>query len=48
MRGRASLLEEVSYETLVLETWRFTFGGSLVFWKGAFANTDQTRNQKQI
>ena len=26
----ASLLEEVSYETLVLETWRFTFGGSLV------------------
>ena len=30
MRGRASLLEEVSYETLVLETWRFTFGGSLV------------------
>ena len=31
-RGRlaASLLEEVSYETLVLETCRFTFGGSLV------------------
>ena len=28
--GRASLLEEVSYEMLVLETWRFTFGGSLV------------------
>ena len=27
--GRASLLEEVSYET-VLETWRCTFGGSLV------------------
>ena len=26
----ASLLEEVSYETFVLETWRFTFGGSLV------------------
>ena len=26
----ASLLEEVSYEALVLETWRFTFGGSLV------------------
>ena len=26
----ASLLEEVSYETLVLGTWRFTFGGSLV------------------
>ena len=26
----ASLLEEVSYEKLVLETWRFTFGGSLV------------------
>ena len=26
----ASLLEEVSYETLVLETWRFTFGGNLV------------------
>ena len=26
----ASLLEEVSYEMLVLETWRFTFGGSLV------------------
>ena len=26
----ASLLEEVSCETLVLETWRFTFGGSLV------------------
>ena len=25
----ASLLEEVSYETLVLETWRFTFRGSL-------------------
>ena len=25
-----SLLEEVLYETLVLETWRFTFGGSLV------------------
>ena len=25
-----SLLEEVSYETLVLETWCFTFGGSLV------------------
>ena len=29
----ASLLEEVSYETLVLETWRFTFGGSLSFWR---------------
>ena len=28
--GRASLLEEVWHETLVLETWRFTFGGSLV------------------
>ena len=28
--AHASLLEEVSYETLVLETWRFTFGGSLV------------------
>ena len=28
--SRASLLEEVSYETLVLETWRFTFGGTLV------------------
>ena len=28
--SHASLLEEVSYETLVLETWRFTFGGSLV------------------
>ena len=27
--GRASLLEEVSYKTLVLETWRFTFGGRL-------------------
>ena len=26
----ASLLEEVSYEALVLETWRFTFGGRLV------------------
>ena len=26
----ASLLEDVSYEALVLETWRFTFGGSLV------------------
>ena len=26
----ASLLEDVSYETLVLETWRFTFGGRLV------------------
>ena len=26
----ASLLEEVSYEALVLETWRFSFGGSLV------------------
>ena len=26
----ASLLEEVSYEALVLETWCFTFGGSLV------------------
>ena len=26
----SSLLEEVSYETLVLETWQFTFGGSLV------------------
>ena len=26
----ASLLEEVLYEALVLETWRFTFGGSLV------------------
>ena len=26
----APLLEEVSYETLVLETWRLTFGGSLV------------------
>ena len=26
----ASLLEEVSYESLVWETWRFTFGGSLV------------------
>ena len=26
----ASLLEEVSYETLVLGTFRFTFGGSLV------------------
>ena len=26
----ASLLEEVSYKTLVLETWCFTFGGSLV------------------
>ena len=26
----ASFLEEVSYETLVLETRRFTFGGSLV------------------
>ena len=26
----ASILEEVSYETLVLETWRFTFGASLV------------------
>ena len=26
----ASLLEEISYETLVLETWRFTFEGSLV------------------
>ena len=30
MRGRASFLEEVSYETLVLESWRLTFGGSLV------------------
>ena len=28
--GRAPLLEEVLYATLVLETWRFTFGGSLV------------------
>ena len=26
----ASVLEEVSREMLVLETWRFTFGGSLV------------------
>ena len=26
----ASLLEELSYEALVVETWRFTFGGSLV------------------
>ena len=26
----ASLLEDESYETFVLETWRFTFGGSLV------------------
>ena len=25
----ASLLEEVSYETFLLETWHFTFGGSL-------------------
>ena len=31
----ASLLEEVSYETLVLETWRFTFGRSLVRLRGA-------------
>ena len=29
-RLAASLLEEVSYEALVLETCRFTFGGSLV------------------
>ena len=29
-RFGASLLEEVSYETLLLEIWRFTFGGSLV------------------
>ena len=29
-RLAASLLEEVSHETRVLETWRFTFGGSLV------------------
>ena len=29
-RFGTSLLEDVSYETLVLETWRFTFGGSLV------------------
>ena len=28
--GRAPLLEEVSYATRVLESWRFTFGGSLV------------------
>ena len=27
--GRALLLEEISFETLVLETWRFTFGGNL-------------------
>ena len=27
--GRTPLLEEVSYATLVLETWRFTFGGNL-------------------
>ena len=26
----ASLVEEVSYDTLVLETWRMTLGGSLV------------------
>ena len=26
----ASLLEEVSYEALILETWCFTFGGSLL------------------
>ena len=25
----ACLLEEISYEALVLETWRLTFGGSL-------------------
>ena len=29
-RFAASLLEEVLHETRVLETWRFTFGGSLV------------------
>ena len=28
--GRASLLEDVSNETLVLDTWRFPFGGRLV------------------
>ena len=39
----ASLLEEVSYEnvTLVLETWRFTFGGSLVQLFGAGLRSGQ-------
>ena len=42
----ASLLEEISYEMLVLEIWRLTFGGSLVrnagfgdFWRFTFGGS---------